>query len=69
MGGEVLGEVIGGFIGKYAGKIGGIITNNFIENKIIDPSAEYVFNKTFTKTLVNNTKAMKNKAIKCEPND
>ena len=51
--GEFVGKEVGAFIGKLSGKIAAKVTNDFIEKKVVDPSAEYVYNKTFGNTLKN----------------
>lgn len=43
--GNFVGEIVGAFLRLVAGDIAGAVTDNFIKNEIIDPSAEYIFNK------------------------
>ena len=62
--GDLVGQKVGTFLGKVAGKIGAKVTNDFLEKRVIDPSAKYIFNKTFIKTLISKAKTMVNLTVK-----
>ena len=62
--GDLVGQKVGTFLGKVAGKIGAKVTNDFLEKRVIDPSAKYIFNKTFIKTLKSKALTMVNFTVK-----